>query len=812
MSKTQLARGIWASFAPTEDPFAVQNGMEANLRLIDDHLALYTLAGPVPPTTALPTDARLGAGQIYDDGAYAVLNAGAWQTYPARMGLRAFELLSNIEYVNIGTGWQVIAQKTEKFYLTRALMQADTGQLVGTQGVVTNDPGHTLEAPINGGYTWTGLAWVRNGFQPVNQFDFDRLDALHVNAKKSYPLQARVRDGVTSIAHYAWSALLLDVVVRNARPGKLYQVSYYQNGAVIGVPGWGWVIREFDEVTFATASGAGRIIVNYNDKASAKIDRDGGIQVIRLMSTDGVEIDLTVDPAGLLPEGSPINSNSGTGLAGWSWVVHPNRYVLAEPAMHQARRNDVRSEKNDFLTKALVRVEVFGARPGKVYGIRHFKNGTTALVGPQDGWIIEEQDAATYEANATALTVVNFTDPAPDIVRAGVQTITVVSQVVAGLQFVITIDTAQLPAFGTFVAMNGVANPGYSWVINPARYVVWPDAVGARMSWRTTAARIILVTWQSADRWYRIEIGPNGKNNLPNIRQLWTASRTGRAAGAWTLLWSGSTDWLPPLRCWAVNGGVELPAGRIFTGGNHGSDGGSGGDMTAANVMWDCVIDGAPATWGDASGNAERITLRIVNDVRAANTIATTPPRYVLREHFVVSIAAAGLGLTGERVALEGINVLTDYGVQATTNGFQQSMLFIGGEDQSWVAYTAGKSSGAKVVSPDAWACILKSENGELALWQDRGYKDSDGKFVNDDWPIMKESGSKIYGGIVGRADLNQLPLPATFAAGERWAWRGGWSIQAPGLAPVGMDAVMQLQRPGGGAALMTDAKKWSIF
>ncbi|RGE46971.1 hypothetical protein DZC30_00765 [Comamonas testosteroni] len=149
--------------------------MEANLRLIDDHLALYTLAGPVPAATALPTDARQGAGQIFTNGTYAVLNVNIWQTYPARMGMRAIELVNKTEYVNIGSGWQVITQKNEKSYLTLAIMQADTTQPAGSQGVVTNDPGHTAEHPINGIYTWTGATWVRNAFQPANQLDVDGL-------------------------------------------------------------------------------------------------------------------------------------------------------------------------------------------------------------------------------------------------------------------------------------------------------------------------------------------------------------------------------------------------------------------------------------------------------------------------------------------------------------------------------------------------------------------------------------------------------------------------------------------------------------
>lgn len=197
MSKTQLARGIWTDFPPTEDPFATPDGMVANLRLIDDHLALYTLAGPVPATTTLPSDARQGAGQIFVNGTYAVLNAAVWQMYPARIGLRAIELGSKTEYINIGASWQVVAQKSEKTYLTRAVMQADTTQPVGTQGVVTNDPAHTAENPINGYYTWTSAAWVRNAYQPANQLDLDetiletqRLASLISGSSATEPLEA----------------------------------------------------------------------------------------------------------------------------------------------------------------------------------------------------------------------------------------------------------------------------------------------------------------------------------------------------------------------------------------------------------------------------------------------------------------------------------------------------------------------------------------------------------------------------------------------------------------------------------------------
>lgn len=212
MSKIQLARGIYASFAPTEDPFAVPNGMEANLRLIDDHLALYTLAGPVAPATRLPTNARQGAGQIFTDGSYAVLNADAWNLYPARMGLRAIEVGSKTEYINIGVGWQVLTQKSEKTYLTLEIMQADVSQAAGSQGIVANDPNHSAETPVNGYYTWTGAAWVRNALQPADDADVGELKKKtavldgQVEALARAPANNALRYGPELLAHEFTSA------------------------------------------------------------------------------------------------------------------------------------------------------------------------------------------------------------------------------------------------------------------------------------------------------------------------------------------------------------------------------------------------------------------------------------------------------------------------------------------------------------------------------------------------------------------------------------------------------------------------------
>jgi len=105
MALSQLARGLWSKFSILENPFTSPNGMEENLRLIDDHLGLYTLAPPQAPGTALPAAPADGDGQIYTDGTYSVFNAGTWKSYMPRKGVRAVLASGSDSWLNTGTAW-----------------------------------------------------------------------------------------------------------------------------------------------------------------------------------------------------------------------------------------------------------------------------------------------------------------------------------------------------------------------------------------------------------------------------------------------------------------------------------------------------------------------------------------------------------------------------------------------------------------------------------------------------------------------------------------------------------------------------------
>lgn len=101
----QLARGLWTNFALSANPFGTPNGMTDNLRLLDDHLGIYTLLQPQDPATPYPANPVNGDGQIYTDGSYAVFNAGQWVKYPARIGMTACLVTADKTWKFSGISW-----------------------------------------------------------------------------------------------------------------------------------------------------------------------------------------------------------------------------------------------------------------------------------------------------------------------------------------------------------------------------------------------------------------------------------------------------------------------------------------------------------------------------------------------------------------------------------------------------------------------------------------------------------------------------------------------------------------------------------
>lgn len=138
-------------------------------------------------------------------------------------------------------------------------------------------------------------------------------------------------------------------------------------------------------------------------------------------------------------------------------------------------RNSITSAEPVAFSKAILSISILGARAGKFYRLAYFVNGSTAVPGAKpDGWIIEELDQANYATAANVATrVIDIIDATtPTIPRDGIQSVTLASTVVPDLRVLITLDTAELPAYGTQIASNGTAQAGYSYIIDPSRYTL----------------------------------------------------------------------------------------------------------------------------------------------------------------------------------------------------------------------------------------------------------------------------------------------------------------------------------------------------
>lgn len=616
-----------------------------------------------------------------------------------------------------------------------------------------------------------------------------------------YPMKVMVRDGVTSAAQPAWLDGILDARVVGAKPGKYYQVSYFQNGAAIsGVAGTGWIIREFDAATYAIASGQGVYLWFRNDAGQPVIDPAAGIQTIEFKPRpefDGdTRVILTIDPAGLPAPGVPVDSNSNNTRIGWSWIIDPACYeyrALFSP-LDLARgndypnrrmvRNSVSSPANAFLRDAVLDVKVIGARPGHYYGLRYFKNGTTALGGPPDAWIIDEQPMDTYGSTADAVRVINRTDPTPDLLRGGIQTHRLKSVIRPGLEVLVTLDTDKLPAYGTFISMLNDGDPGRSWIIDPLNYQFEatpfaPSSEGA-LGWSVGTDGALQAVWRSANQLMRLRFGPNGRNSLPNVIGVDTSPADGTPN--WTQINGSATDWLPPLTVAAVSGG-DGSTPSIYTGGNHGTDGSGGGEITARCVHYALLVDGQPLKAGVAqSGGAKIVTALIVNEIMGFNTCGRTAgstPRHIIRQSLIVDFHPGGMEVRCDVHALEAVTVNTDNGLQMLSAGYQSGdMLYAGGQFSDPFAFDPTVNSGPKSTYPEAWATILNGTFGQQVSWMDREFDAGDGRYVGAAQPMMRCGGAtntKMYHAVVAGN-------PASLGSGESYRWRGGYAWQAANL------------------------------
>lgn len=637
-----------------------------------------------------------------------------------------------------------------------------------------------------------------------------QIDSLTINVGKSFPLKQMSRGGVVSPANTVLNRLLLDIkVIGDAKylEGKYFRIAYFQNDADIsGNADQGIVLEEFSESSFVPTGTA--ITIHNHTNTPAAINRSGGVQTFTVIPELRRKLlfIITIDAAALPPAGTPINAQT-SGNAGYSWIIEQSAYCAVRgmgntltinkddvfPQAERARNGAVSTIPVAFMA-TLLDVQVLGARQGKLYRVAYFKNGSTALPGPSDGWIFEEFDETNYEtAPNPALTVVNFLNPAPNIVRSGIQTVTIESPVVLGLSFKVTLDTAALPPYGNHINGNASGQPGYSYIIDPQRYFFATSSVSGEslpVQWSLDSTNTLRVAWASKGRCFRIGISPSGVNQLPNLISVEGAPGSDLSAAVWVNIGSTGSDWLPPMQVMAASGG---DGGSVaFTGGAHGSSGGAEGDPTAINKLYQCFADGKPISNGQ-SGTADHINIQVINEIQGYNT--KTLGRYIARQSFSILISPGGMTVEGNVYAMEDIAVRRDYGLQILSNGFRGTQLVLGGSNTARIPFSlTDNDSGLKSSNPDAWAIVLQEPaNGQMALWLDKEYGAGDGSYVIDSEPLLRGAATgKWYLGVV----LSTI-TGRSFSAGTGYKYRAGISWQAPGMQPASFDSIIAMHMNG---------------
>ncbi|MNP04435.1 hypothetical protein D3C76_963480 [compost metagenome] len=357
----------------------------------------------------------------------------------------------------------------------------------------------------------------------------------------------------------------------------------------------------------------------------------------------------------------------------------------------------------------------------------------------------------------------------PTVVRDGIQTVVLASPVVSGMTIIVTLDTAELPPYGTEVRANNIGQYGYSHIIDPSRYIppvsggsVTPVESVSAVAYTVTATHID-ITWSDGVDVRGFRFGPNGANLLPNF--IGTLKNG-------VLISTFSTDWLPPITFEVAGSGDGRTGAVEFTGGNHKVD----DKLTAQNVSYIMEADGIPLKTGD-HGTANRITCRIINKLMANNTVSLG--RYALLQSFQVEFAPGSVSVNCEVVALEDLQTYIDYGCQIVTTGVNDTLFYLGGQFPAPIPWDGKVISGSVNDYRDAWAVLTTSAQGQLCAWMDREYGIAASRQVVPERGLIRGGGdastkqyTTAYNKWNVRGPSNMIPL----AAGARYQWRGGYS------------------------------------
>ncbi|WP_417788336.1 hypothetical protein [Stutzerimonas xanthomarina] len=300
----------------------------------------------------------------------------------------------------------------------------------------------------------------------------------------------------------------------------------------------------------------------------------------------------------------------------------------------------------------------------------------------------------------------------------------------------------------------------------------------------------LFVAWpHGKGKMLRVNYRPNGVNNLFNWRSTEVADFGDPANANWTTIASTNSDSWPPLIFEAVNDGDGGP--QIYTGGNHSSDGGTGGVPTAYMSSIEFAVDGRKLRVGEGfSGYAESVQAHWRNEIMAFNTI--TLDRYPITQEIRCEFYAGDISGFVSITANEPVIMGLDNGPQMFSDGYETYHYYDGQQQAALPIPTSGTNTSGVFSSYPAWACVFSNpEHGFHGAWLDREFEAGDGRYITGSaGAFRKGNGAKFYSIVVGTGDLNM-------ATGDSYEYHGGYFWSPADAVSDGVDSAFTFHKRG---------------
>lgn len=688
--------------------------------------------------------------------------------------------------------------------------------------------------------------------------ELNSIDLFTVNRGNKTPFKFTKRNNVTiepSLDQTSQGWIfnkILSAEVQNARQGKYYRIATIYRPQDLGNE-CRWIIEECDEVGFENSDTAVRVITA-KDK-QPMWSNNTGIQTIILSSPRDTHRDMvfkvTIDTGGV---GGIFRATVPTDTA-YALIIDPAFYqfklgvsaddlddklieVVAETDtkldsinsgllkkvdkldtlnLNSGRdtpllsidRNGMKSPPHIPLNSFLLDAKVRNADPKYFYRIAIFMNGSTALSNSHlEGWRIEKIPKSAWgaEDENSIFSITNGNTPSEVLDRdqRGIQKISL--KATQGIEiFELTIDVDKLPRYGTIVRSYLNSDAGYSFIVHPIFYEPEPqkppvppepetlNVEGFDYEYNSKSKRLTL-TWLSGQLVLRQVFGLNGFNSLPNFVSLRCKDSK---ADDWVIVQSYASDVLPPLILESTQNSTASDLKSIYTGGNHGTSGSSGGFKTAINDNYQIILGGNAIDMSvSSSGVANTLKINISNRLHAYNTIQTddSQGRYVLQQNFMIDFKDGSWCVTCFNKKLEDVTIKSDNGLQTFSNGINESWLFLDGQFKNRVVLDPTQGAGAYSKFPDAWATIYHGSDTQWVTWYDKTIGLGDGSQISGNATRFRgggETNSKVYSAIIAAKHLTMTDI-------DSYSWRMGFSIQSKDLPkPVGSDSAFIWNRVG---------------